>query len=391
MKKHILRSLGLVMTATMLFAGCSSSSSTYGKYMELGEYKGLDVSMIKSEITDDYLEEEIEYLLDEYTEYEEADRAAEDGDMVNINYAATVDGEEFDGSSEEEVDIEIGMGYLEDYFLEDAEPELIGMKAGDTKTVTLSISEDYYDEAIAGKDVDVELTVNSVYDVVRPEFNDEFVASISDFTTTDEYKEDLKASLLSYAEESNQYTAGSDALALVIENSTFNSYPEELYTECETLYNETNEMYAEMLGMDVSYFELGEEETKETIESMVYEEMVIATIAEKEKITVSDEEYTSYVESIMEDYEASSVEEFESMYDKNSTMDEILREKVQEFLLENANITEVSEEEYYGEEYSEDYYEEDDLEASDEEVIDLELDAAEEEPAETDTEVVEEE
>ena len=85
---------------------------------------------------------------------------------------------------------------------------------------------------------------------------------------------------------------------------------------------------------------------KAAVESMVYEDMVVTSIAEKEKITVSDDEYTQYVENNLDTYGMSSVEEFESTYSKESVMDELLREKVQKFLLDNAKVTEVSEDEY---------------------------------------------
>ena len=88
------------------------------------------------------------------------------------------------------------------------------------------------------------------------------------------------------------------------------------------------------------------EEIKAAVESMVYEDMVLTSIAEKEKITVSDDEYTQYVENNLDTYGMSSVEEFESTYSKESVMDELLREKVQKFLLDNAKVTEVSEDEY---------------------------------------------
>ena len=51
MKKRISYALGITCTAALLLGGCSSSS-TYGKYMTLGEYKGLEISKIKTEIKD---------------------------------------------------------------------------------------------------------------------------------------------------------------------------------------------------------------------------------------------------------------------------------------------------------------------------------------------------
>ena len=390
MKKRISYALGVTCAAALLLGGCSSSS-TYGKYMTLGEYKGLEVSKIKTEITDDDIEQEISYTLDDSTEYNEVDRAAEDGDMVNITYSSTMDGEDFDGGSGEDVDIQLGAGYLEGDILQDAESQIIGMKAGDTKEMDLTIPEDYYfDDTLAGQSIQVTLTVNTVSEVNRPELTDEFVASISDFDTVDAYKEDLKKTLEASAEENNEYMAGSDALTQVVENSTFKGYPDDLYNECKDLYDQTNQAYAEMLGLDVSDFEGTDEEIKAAVESMVYENMVVTSIAEKEKITVSDDEYTQYVENNLDTYGMSSVEEFESTYSKESVMDELLREKVQKFLLDNAKVTEVSEDEYYQEyDEGETYSEEDvvDLSLDDEaetEIVDADTEAATE-AAETET------
>ena len=106
------------------------------------------------------------------------------------------------------------------------------------------------------------------------------------------------------------------------------------------------------------------------MESMVYEDMVITSIAEKEKLTVSDDEYQKYVEDNLDTYGMSSVEEFESTYSKDNVMEELLREKVQKLLLDNAKITEVSEEDYY-QEY------EGGEESSTEDVIDVTMDETE--------------
>lgn len=361
MRRRMIYALGVCCTAALLLSGCSSSS-TYGKYMTLGEYKGLEVTKIKSEITDEVLDEELEYTLEDNAEYTEVDRAAKDGDMVNIDCQSTLDGELLEDASMEGADLELGQGYLEGDILEGAEEELIGMKAGETKDVDLTIPEDYfYDEELAGKKIQVSLTMNTVYEVYRPELTDEFVASISEYDTVDAYKEALRQSLLESTEENNAYTAGSDALIQVVQNSTFKGYPDELYNECKEILDQTNAAYAEMFGMDVEDFAMSDEDTKETVESMVYEDMVVTAIAEKEKLSVSDDEYTEYIQNNLENYGMSSLEEFEATYSKESVMDELLREKVQNFLLDNATITEVTEDEYYQEYYGDDGFLEDDI------------------------------
>lgn len=346
MKRKLLL-LFLGACSVSLLAGCSSSSKgTYDDYVTLGEYKGLDITKIKSEVTDDLVEEEISYILEENAEYQDiTDRGAQEGDSVNIDFDGTIDGESFEDGSAEDFDLVIGEGYL----LDDLEAGIVDMKTGETKQITLIFPEDY-DEDLSGKEAVFTVTLNSIQEIILPTYNDEFVSSISDFSTTQEYEEDLKNTLLESQEEDNNYTAGSDALLAAVENATIDGYPEELYESCLAEYDEMNASFAEMLGMDVADLEGTEEEKKEAVIDMVNEDMVTTAIAEKEDITVSDEEYTAYLEDNYEDYGYDSAESYESDYTKDVLMEEILLSKVQNFLLENANITEVTEDEYYGEE-----------------------------------------
>ena len=104
MKKKVATAAIAAMTMTFL-AGCSSRG-TYAKYLTLGEYKGLSVTKVKTEVTDDDVEAEIESALDENAEYTDVDRAAKDGDQVNIDFDGSIDGEAWD--SDTDYDLVIG-------------------------------------------------------------------------------------------------------------------------------------------------------------------------------------------------------------------------------------------------------------------------------------------
>lgn len=346
-RKSALTTITLVTVGILSSCG-ASSSGTYDKYIKLGDYKGVAVTKIKTEITDDDVQEQVDAVLEEYSEQNEiTDRACENGDMVNIDFTGTVDGEEFDGGSGEDYDIYLGDGF----FLEDLENAIVGMETGEQKDITITFPEDY-DEELGGKEAVFSVTLNAIYEDILPEYNDDFVASISDFSTTEEYEEDLRNTLLEDTESSNLETAAADILAEVIADTDFDGYPDELYDECKAYYDEMNAMYAEMFGMDVSDFESSEEETKEEIEEMVYEKMVITAIAEKENLEVTDDEYDEYLDSLVEEYGYDSPEDFEADYPRETIEEDLLTSKVLQLLLDNAEITEVSEDEYYDEYYS---------------------------------------
>ena len=400
MKRKVLLLATAICTVSLL-AGCSekdgstessatganASTESYEEYVTLGEYKGLDVQLIKAEVTDDMVDDEIDMLLEDNAVYTPiSDRGAAEGDTVNINYTGKIDGQEFDGGSAEDFELELGSGYL----LDDLESQIVGMKSGETKDLNVSVPADYIEDTVEedapDKDAVFTVTVNSVSEKSLPEYSDEFIAGVTDYKTTAEYEEGTKKELLASLESDNRSTAGMDALSQVMENSTFNGYPQELYDSCKQEYDAMNEMYAEMLGVDVADLDTDEEETKSTIESIVNEKMVCAAIAAAENISVSDEEYQKYLEDNYALYDYASAAEYEETESKESLMNEILIEKIYNFLIDNAKITEISEDEYYGDDEDlDDEYLDEDIDLSD----DLLLETEDLHAAETESETAE--
>ena len=108
---------------------------------------------------------------------------------------------------------------------------------------------------------------------------------------------------------------------------------------------------------------------------MVYTEMLTTAIAEKENITVSDDEYTDYVNSVYKESGYTSAEEYEEDYTKDETVNTILYNKVMDFLMQNATVTEVSEDEYYEEdtEMDEEAYDTEEITENETDAEDLEM------------------
>ena len=116
-------------------------------------------------------------------------------------------------------------------------------------------------------------------------------------------------------------------------------------------------------------------DVKSAVEEMVYTEMLTTAIAEKENITVSDDEYTDYVNSVYEESGYTSAEEYEEDYTKDETVNTILYNKVMDFLMQNATVTEVSEDEYYEEdtEMDEEAYDTEEITENETDAEDLEM------------------
>ena len=148
-----------------------------------------------------------------------------------------------------------------------------------------------------------------------------------------------------------QTAAGEDALSQAIDNAKISGYPQELYDFC---YNDTVDSYrsyAEMFGMDYEEFMsefMSDEDLDEITKNWVNEIIVSKAIADKEGFAVTDQNYEEDATALAEEYGYDSLDTFLEDYGKASVIASILREKTISFLYENAEVTEVSSDEYYG-------------------------------------------
>ena len=178
------------LTAAVLMTGCAGSTDTTNVNLgsaTVSEYRGVKINVAAPEVTDDEVDQKIQTNLKQNPNEVEVDRAAQDGDIVNIDYKGTKDGEAFDGGTAEGQDLTLGSGSMIDGF----EDGLVGAKKGETKTLDLTFPENYREESLAGQAVVFEVTVNAVKEKQDAVLDDAFVQRTSDYQTVDEYKEGI--------------------------------------------------------------------------------------------------------------------------------------------------------------------------------------------------------
>lgn len=133
------------------------------------DYSSIEVVKLVAELSDQDVEKMIENLRKQAGTWDVVERAAEDGDQVVIDYVGTKDGEAFDGGSAENSALTLGSGRMIPGF----ESAVVGMKAGDTKTVALTFPADYHNEALKGAAVEFKITLREVKALKLAEMNDE--------------------------------------------------------------------------------------------------------------------------------------------------------------------------------------------------------------------------
>lgn len=316
------------------------------KYITLGEYVGVDVTLTVEKLTDEKYAEEIETLLSSAQYYEQiTDRAVEKGDTVNVDYKGTMDGVAFDSGTAQDQTVPVtdNSGYIEGF----AEG-IIGAKAGETVKVELNFPEDYYED-LAGKPVTFEITVNYIQGELKtPEMSDEFISEYTggEYKTVAEFDAYYRKAL----EESYEEAAKSDAISAmwdkVIEACEVVEYPEQQVNYYYQQQMEQCEYYATSYSLTVeqvmSVMGWTEEILMENARLYTKGDLVFNAISQKENIGISEDEYLAGLAK----YAASAGVEasvLEAYYGKDYIMENLLWDKVLISIYDRATVTRVEE------------------------------------------------
>jgi trigger factor len=318
----------------------------YGSVTTLADYIAIDLEVLSTEVTDEQIQSEIDALVESYPLSEEVDRAAASGDVVNIDFVGTVDGEEFDGGSATAYDLELGSGS----FIDDFEDQLVGLKKGDTKDVNVTFPEDYGVDELNGKDAVFACTINGVYEQVA-EFTDAWATWFDGeylgegITTTDGFRTYVREYLESSAKTTSENQSYTDTLNYLIENSVFEMSDEAIeYEKQELITSLESELSYYGMTLDDYYENYQSQEELEAdvqaqAEMTVQQTILTRVISEKEGMELGDDDY----QYIVEVAGASSLEELQDYYAQEELDIIALNYKVMKFIVDNANVTIVTE------------------------------------------------
>ena len=304
----------------------------------LGEYKGIEVKKDAVEVTDEELQQAIDQDLAAHEKKVDVDREVKDGDVVNIDYAGTKDGVAFDGGTAKGYDLTIGSNQFIDGF----ESGLIGAKKGDKVSLNVTFPENYQNKDLAGKPVVFEVTVNSVQEKQVPELNDAYVQENTKSKTVDEYKEETKQTLLKSKNDAAEQKVKNDIYTAISANCKVEPEQKAIDANYDNLIARyTNQAAA--YGMDFTTFigaftGMKEEDfktaAKTQAEEIVKQRLIVNAIAEKENITVSDDDRKEVATEL--GYE--NAEELIKAEGQFEVDDYVMNNKVMEYLMQNAVI-----------------------------------------------------
>jgi trigger factor len=266
---------------------------------KLGQYKGLEVGRREPTVEEAQIDEEIERLRDRLATLETVERPAQNGDHVVIDYVGSVDGTEFEGGTGRDQLLELGSGRLVPGF----EEQLIGAKAGDERTVTITFPEDYQATELAGQEAQFAVTISEVKEKRLPEINDDFASEAAGFDSMAELREDIGQRLRTIDERSLEREFEEAVLQAAVDEAEV-EVPEKLvHARAHELLEDTFSMLARQGISKESYLRFSgrDEETlaheaEPEAAAALKREAVLAAVVEAENIEPTDEQVREALE-----------------------------------------------------------------------------------------------
>lgn len=307
------------------------------KYVQLGEYTNLEVTPVLQEVTDIEVQSQMEYLFSiQAASAGVKDRAVENGDIANIDFAGYLDGVAFDGGTGT-TDLEIGSGT----FIPGFEEGLVGVMPGVETDLPLTFPTDYHSAELRGKDVIFKVTVNYIV----PEINDQTVKALDneDYSNVAELEAYAKEIVQEEVDSNNYDTVVRVAMQRVLANATFKEIPDFLIEQQKAIVEEQVAYSLQGTNIDVdTYLTMFYGSSLDTIaEDNVKERLIIQAIANAEGIVVTDEELDGELKYIADDYGVTTDQILEMMgTDRAYYREYMYGVKVYDFIYNNTAVKE---------------------------------------------------
>jgi trigger factor len=256
----------------------------------LPDLSAIEITVDELQIGDGEVDEQISGLRERFATLKTVERAAQVSDYVQIDLAATVDGEEVPGGSATNISHEVGSKQL----LPGLDDVLVGMSASESASfVTQLVGGDY-----AGRDADVSVTVRTVKEKQLPDLNDEFAQMASEFDTLDELREDLMARITRVKKVEQLYAARDKALSELVKAADVPA-PQGVVKEEVEHRKQAMVDQLERIGASLEEYLAAEEKTEEQVDEELAEaategvriQLLLDSLAEAEDVQVSDDEF----------------------------------------------------------------------------------------------------
>lgn len=260
----------------------------------LGDYKGVAVERSEQPVTEEAIQSRIDTDAERAsTTQDVTDRPVQGGDIVNLDYAGTVDGVAFEGGTAQNQSLTIGSNM----FIPGFEDQMVGMNIGEEKDLNVTFPTEYHAENLAGKEAVFHVKVNGIQEKIKPELDDDFAADVSEFDTFEAYKQNIAETLRKNAAERADAEM-EDALVQKVVDAADCDIPAAMIEDEITTMMREMEMRMAYQGLRMQdymkYTGQTEEQMREQYRTeagnRVKTQLVLEAVAKAENIVPSDED-----------------------------------------------------------------------------------------------------
>ena len=310
----------------------------------LGQYIGLEVERISSDVTEEDIMDELKAEQNKNSRMITVeDRAVADGDIVTIDFDGYVDGQRFEGGLAEDYPLTIGTHTFIDTF----EEQLIGKNIGEECEVHVTFPAEYHVADLQSKPAMFKVVIKEIKVRELPELNDDFASEVSEFDTLEEYKNNIALSLKAEKEKFAATEIENRVVDKAVENATM-EIPEMMISEqVNNMLNDyANRMQSQGISME-QYMQITGLKIEDLAEQMkpnaikrIETRLVLEAIVKAENIEASEAAVEAEFDKLAENFKMDK-EQIKSMFGAEQ-LDMMKADlKVQEaisFLVAKANI-----------------------------------------------------
>lgn len=317
---------------------------------QLPQLTSMKLDVAEYKLPDDAEEKELAAIVERLTTLESVvDRASEKTDIVNLDFAGSVNGEAIKGGSAKNYRLDLA----DNNFIEGFAAQLVGHKIGEEFTINVTFPENYHDNTLAGKPAEFKVKINDISKKVVPELTDEVAKKVGPFESVDQMKEEVRNLLKQSEEQENTYRKQKAIVDYLLEKSVVEIPDSMVNREAKLLMDEVQqrlksqglswEKFLDSEGHESTWQNLRDEATKRIKTSLIF-----GAIAKQEGMQVNEDEFSAMVTQMAA---MRGMEEKQIMRQLGNNFaaaqalsDQILSQKIVDYLVERAEFNYIPEE-----------------------------------------------
>ena len=301
----------------------------------------LDIKRSVAQVGDTEVDRTIDILRKQRAQHEaRADRAAEDGDRVTLDFAGTIDGVPFDGGKAEGFPFVLGQGRM----LPEFETAVRGMKAGESKTFPLAFPADYGGAEVAGKTAEFAITVTEVAEAVLPTLDAEFAKSLGQAEgDIDKLRADITANLQREVKQRTQGRTKTSVMDALAQASTFDVPKALIDSDTQNRVAAAREELKQRGVPNAESVPIPAEAFAAESERRVRLGLVVSELVKQQQLQAKPEQVRARIEEFAQSYEqpAQVVSYYLSDRQRRAEIEAVvLEDNVVEYILSKAKVAE---------------------------------------------------